>query len=397
MFLPENGSPLPSDRLARALAIFALLLLLGMLGWIAVRGRAQWDFNAHYHAALAFRQGLDPYSPESLQRVSPGSALAAYLYPPLILYFYGAFTLLPYRMAYLLWLMLKVAALAGLLLLWHRRFLPLRLDRLTPLYLLVAFNGALLWDIAAGNISLFEQLALWSGFACLLAGREWLFCLLVVLTAQFKLTPALFLFLLLSDKRPPWGLFFASWAGFLGLLSINYGLYPALSRRYLQAALALDEWGANNPSSLSFVRDALYNLTGGIVSASDPVDEALYLLLVLGVAAVTLRAIQNHVAQPEQNNPRILLFFFCAAYALVVPRLKNYSFILLLAPTLHVLRHSPRTLLVPLAAVFALLPLHLPLKVNTGFLASYISLFAAGIVWYAYLIEIQKRRSLDDL
>lgn len=380
------------NNFARVLAIFALLLLLGMLGWIAVRGRAQWDFNAHYHAALAFRQGLDPYSPESLQRVAPGSALAAYLYPPLILYFYGAFTLLPYRVAYLLWLVLKVAALAGLLSLWHRRFLPLHLDRLTPLYLLVAFNGALLWDIAAGNISLFEQLALWSGFACLLAGKAWLFCLLVILTAQFKLTPVLFLFLLLADKQPPWRLFLASWAGFLGLLSINYWLYPGLSRRYLQEALALDEWGANNPSMLSFVRDALYNLTGGIVSASYPVDEALYLLLVLGVAMLTLRAIQSHVVQTTQSDPRILLFFFCAAYALIVPRMKNYSFILLLVPTLHVLRHSPHTLLVPLAAFFALLPLHLPLKVSTGFLASYISLFAAGIVWYAYLIQIQTRR-----
>jgi hypothetical protein len=367
-----------------------------MLGWIAIRGRAQWDFNAHYHAALAFRQGLDPYSPESLQRVSPGSALAAYLYPPLILYFYGAFTLLPYRVAYLLWLALKVAALAGLLLLWHRRFLPLRLDRLTPLYLVVAFNGALLWDIAAGNISLFEQLALWSGFACLLAGRQPLFCLLVVLTAQFKLTPVLFLFLLLADKQPLWKLFFASWAGFLGLLSINYWLYPALSRRYLQAALALDEWGANNPSMLSFVRDALYNLTGGIVSASYPVDEAIYVLLAISVAVVTLRAVQNHLAHPAQSDPRIRLFFFCAAYALIVPRMKNYSFILLLVPTLHVLRHTPQSLLVPLAAVFALLPLHLPLKVSTGFLASYLSLCAAGIVWYAYLIEMRSSRSLEE-
>ena len=85
-----------------------------------------------------------------------------------------------------------------------------------------AFGSALLVDFTSGNIAVFEQFLLWLAFAALLARRPWMFALLVVLVAQFKLTPIFFLGLLLViDERPQWKPFVGGTALFATLVGAN--------------------------------------------------------------------------------------------------------------------------------------------------------------------------------
>jgi hypothetical protein len=101
------------------------------------------------------------------------------------------------RSAYFL---LKVVALAFLIGLWRSTFLGGSANLLFFVLLLFAFNRALDLDITAGNITVFEQLVLWGGFAAYLRGRIGWFCSAVLLVAMFKVTPILFLVLLLLPR-----------------------------------------------------------------------------------------------------------------------------------------------------------------------------------------------------
>jgi hypothetical protein len=85
-------------------------------------------------------------------------------------------------------------------------------------FFIFGLNAAFFWDILSGNISLFEQTLIWVALACLLDRRPVVFAVLLVLAAQIKLVPVLFLALLLVyDAKPRWGIFFAACAGFAAL------------------------------------------------------------------------------------------------------------------------------------------------------------------------------------
>ncbi|MBV9851510.1 MAG: DUF2029 domain-containing protein, partial [Armatimonadetes bacterium] len=248
-----SKAPLGPQRLAATLAwLFALALLANTA---AHGARYQWDFKVYYYAARTFAAGGDPYAP-SPQNFTPAGYLP-FLYPPLTLTLFRLFALPPILPAAALWLGLKLIALAALLTVWSRRFLPLRaLSAPTVLFFLLAFNRTLYTDIITGNVTVFEDLALWLGFAALLSGRPWAFCACLILAAQFKIIPIAFLvLLLLVPPRPQWGAFFTGLLGFAALFSLNALLYPGLTRQFFANSLAVDHRGSNNPSTLAFFRD----------------------------------------------------------------------------------------------------------------------------------------------
>ncbi len=93
-----------------------LLVAFGLLLLVAVRWHSyQWDFYMFLGSANDFLHGTSPYRGEGL----------SFYHPPLTLYLYSLFTRLPFLLAYELWLSLKLAALAGLFIIWKRHFLKL--------------------------------------------------------------------------------------------------------------------------------------------------------------------------------------------------------------------------------------------------------------------------------
>jgi hypothetical protein len=186
---------------------FPMILLIILLIWTAgtlvdmLRNPAmQWDLRAFYFASEAYQQGLDPYEPDNLSRISGYRIHHGFLYPPVTLVAFRLLTMLPYPNVFWVWPFLKLLAVLALLLLWRRQF---QLRTPPPALLavvLLGFNAALIWDLRSGSISVFEQLLLWSAFACFLQQRYSGFVVLLVLVALFKIVFIVFLGLLLLSR-----------------------------------------------------------------------------------------------------------------------------------------------------------------------------------------------------
>jgi hypothetical protein len=362
----------------------ALLLPVGLILLICVRWHAyQWDFYMFHGSAVDFLHGRSPYHGEGL----------SFYHPPLTLYFYGLFTRLPFALAYEVWVGLKVASLTVLFVLWSRSFLKLDAAWQTTLFFVFAYNGTIYADLVAGNVSVFEQLGLWAGFAALLNRRYAVFCLFVILVAQFKLTPIFFaVLLLIVPERPQWKWFVACSAGFAAVFALNVVLQPALLHAFFTVAPSLDERGTLSPGALAFVRDIVDLIGGPQFSDRTRVDEIAYLAVALAVFAISALAVLRHRRSAPAPNQKALIFFTCLVYALIIPRMKAYSYILLLIPTLYALRMLPRRLLTSAAvAVLAMLVLFpngvslFPFRLASQLLYAYLPLVAAFCVWAAFL------------
>jgi hypothetical protein len=383
---PRIGSPTTTAVLNAAFAAVAV----GLLGLIAVRFNAyQWDFGMFCWSAQDFLDGKIPYKGEGL----------SFYHPPITLYLYRLFLYLPRPVGYELWFAMKLGALAGLVAIWRRHFEELKLNWLTIAYFMLAFNGALYSDLVAGNVSLFEQLGLWLGFSALLQGRYARFCLCLVLVAQFKLTPIFFAVLLLFvPERPQWRWMGACLAGFVAVFSLNYLLQPVLLAHFFKAASGLDERIATgNAAVLTLIRDVLDGVRGKSFSAASRLDDAMFMAGAATVALVSLAAAVRYRLTVRRPDPKVLIYFACLIFTLISPRMKIYSYILLLIPTLGLLRRiSLRGATIPAAAVilaaFIVFPNGdslLPMRKVFDVLYHYLPLGAAILVWYGYLRTIR--------
>ena len=302
----------------------------------------QWDFYLAYGSGKDFLNGVSPYRGEGL----------SFYQAPLTLYLYSLLARLPFFLAYELWIALKLCALVGLLWIWDRHFLRLARTWWMATYLLLAYAGALYADLVSGNVSIFEQLGLWLGFAALLKGQYLRFCVCIVLVSQFKLTPMLFsVLLLLLPKPPQWKWFAVCWAGFLGVFSLTFILQPTLLKDFFHAAPALDERGTQNPSTLAFVRDVFDLVRGSHYSGGTGADELVFIILAVAISVISLLVIVRY--RRSAADPKVIIYLTCVAYCLLVPRLKSYSYIVLLIPTLQLFRMLPRRVLVPAAMAAA--------------------------------------------
>ena len=389
MVIVMNVQKTAHDKLLQA---FALLVAFGLMALVAIRWNSyQWDFQMFYGSATDFLQGTSPYR---------GKGLSFY-HPPLTLYLYELFAHLPRNLAYELWLALKIAALSALFLIWNRHFLKLDLAWTTVVYFILAYNATIYADLVSGNISIFEQLGLWIGFAALLQGGYALFSLCVVLVAQFKLTPIFFaVLLLLAPKRPQWLWFAVCVVGFVAVFLLNLLFQPALLHDFFTAAAALDERGANAPGTLALIRDVFDRIGGPGFSERTHVDEAIFVIAALAVGVSSLAVVVRHRSANAEPNSKLIVYFACLAYALAVPRMKTYSYILLLIPTLALIYILPRRALVPAAcaALVALVvfPLDsLPFRSLSQLLYEYMPLAAALGTWVGFHYILKRESHVD--
>lgn len=382
-------------RWERPLAL-ALWGLAACLALDAVRRPevTQWDFKLYKSCALTVAAGGNPYSTRDIAKTLGWQMGMPCLYPPLVLQAYRPWAALSPGLrdhgAQLLWSLLKLAAIAGLILLW-RRFVPIRADAPHLLFFLLAYGDPFLVDLRAGNMAALEQLLLWTGLALFAAGKGAGFGLAVAAAAQPKLMPVAFLPLALLRRRPDWKGFSAGTAAFAAIFSLNL-LWPRLAELfYYELVRGEDTWwkeaGKINCSSFAFLRGA-----AGLLAGGEPGRGAWLLIAPFAVAvgAETLRASRAFSrGRPDDRESRSeLALFYCAAYALLMPRFKDYSYMLLLPPTLRAL-----SLPLPTGRKAALLVCaclnsaeSLARKAGLGpfaFLFAYFKLYAAAQVWWA--------------
>jgi hypothetical protein len=317
----------------------------------------QRDFLGIYTAVSAFNQGHDPYGTAILPPVE-GQDIAPFVYPPYTLHLFQPVTWFGFATSARIFLTLKLMALAGLIYLWHRLFNLNQYRGLFWVLIPLAFSGTLISDIRAGNISIFEELVIWTGFYLYTKNKTAGFGIAITLAAIFKLTPILLLGLLATKWRKKellQGAFFG--ALLVILIAAGAMVWPELFASFLKNARGLGtEHGENNPSTWALIGDVaswLKTKTGFPLPAVIP--QAIYAVVALGVIAVSAKIFSRLQSLEEKKADLWRICLLCLAFALVVPRFKDYSYILLIGPSLYVLASckwvNP---VVPLAALLAI-------------------------------------------
>ena len=359
--------------------------------------RYQWDFAAYYHAARAHAHGLDPYNNADLSRVAGVDVPFNFVYPPATLWAFRPFALLDYDLAARAFLTLKCLVFIGLLFIWTRRILP-EVDVWFYVLCLLAFCSAIMIDFTAGNVTVFEQFLVWSAFAALLARKPILFCALIVLAALLKLTPILFLFVLLATDDPRRRRYLVfSLLGFFAILAATYALSPALFHGFLANAVALEERGVLNPSTLAAIKDLARSCaTRAGLPMLMHLAWPIYAAVVVALIAVTWRAGARLRAAEMPDAERTQLFLACFLYALIMPRFKDYAYALLIPPTYYLLRRMSDLKAWPFLLFLLVLPFNqyvrLPgLTVIFEAIKAYYPLALAYLLWALYLRDLAHR------
>lgn len=336
-------------RSSRIVAFFKttnVQLALILIAWIwtilsIATKDSQWDFKTYYYAAVAHSQDENPYDLEVLSRISHEKITLPFVYPLPTCYFFRPFTLFPYKVAYQLWLWLKIGVAIYLLWLWRTRFMGWGS---LPLMLLIAtgaYVGGFYRDLRAGNVTFLEQAALWTGFWWLLEGKPFRFALAIVAAAFFKITLAIFLVAALFTRlKHRTAAFVFGCALVCAYVAGTWASDPQLFDSLMRAGANIKEYTADfNHSTLAVFHD-VGKLFFGLAIDSErgrTILMAFYLAFGVVVGALTLRNLRHFKNLESRDALFLTICSLCYVYVLMMPRMKNYTFILLMVPTYLVL------------------------------------------------------------
>lgn len=362
--------------------------------------RYQGDFKIYYFGARAFGAGVNPYDLDALQRFARESTGMAsmqqpqisdrFVYTPLSLPIFELFARLRYETASRLFLTIKLIALIFLIIQWRQYFLA-NLDRKHfLLFLMVAYNAAVFIDLFAGNISIFEQAFLWLAFYYLHRDKLLWFCAFLGLAACFKLVPLLFVVALWLSPHPRRWYYAAGLVGAYTTAMVTlYMGQPVLLSQFFRATRQLHEYGLYAPSSHAFIADLCNYLSQfGYSFLDDRTAACIYLGWVALVVLLTVRLMATLKPREDADNRIIAIFVFCLAYALIMPRFKDYSYILLVPATYFVWRQCAAPMERLLMAILIVLPFtigFLPVVLTdtpAGYLFQYAPLWLALLTWW---------------
>jgi hypothetical protein len=318
-----------SLELKRPLSIGAILLVLlsfalACYDIIGDPNSFQWDMKVYFRSPVMWSQGLDPYGPGG-----------EFVYLPLFLPLFKVFSLFPYNEFHLLYLTVKILAFAGLLTIWKQVFLKETKLAVFALAVWLGFYATVLVDFHAGNISVFEDLLLFAGFAFFVQGSLWLFVLFTVIAANFKLMPIAFLILLPLSRAKDWQKYLAlGLAAFVGFIAANFLIFPEMTKRlFLEAFIRTNESGVISSSLLAVIQDFMREGLE-VFHYSPPTWQfwSIYLLLAVAIFLASLKLWQTSA---KRWNTMELTLFSILVYTLTVPRVKDYQFMLAIPSVLY--------------------------------------------------------------
>ena len=378
-----------------ALELWAAVTLIAAAAQVLLKLQTyQWDTGVYWWAGRAFSAGQSPYG------AIPGQPVYLhYIYPPLTAAFFAPFGHLSIGVVKVLWIVAKALAFWMTVRLW-RRATGVRATIVPPLFFFTfAFGSALLVDFTAGNIAVFEQCVLWYAFAALLARRPWVFVAAVVFIAQFKLTPIFFLgALLVVDERPRWREFLGGSVLFGLTLLANFAFYPARVKEFLVGLSSVNERGWGDPATLGVMQDLVDQIRGLGVPIPAATAYALYGAAVAAVFYFSVRWLNRHRSAGTVSRVEVVLVTL-VVYALVMPRMKDYSYVALLPAAWYVLAR-PVLQEAPMVVLAALIPRPLPqLDLRLPLLTQayvYAPLLGALAVWLELIRATPSRETFQE-
>lgn len=383
---------------------FALLAVVWLYGvYDLAQGEKQWDFKTYYYAAVAHERGLDAYDTDVLGQIAGSPIKLAYVYPPLTLWFFRPFAWVEFKTAYFIFLFLKLSLLITLILLWRKNLFQGEDDLLILWFVTLAFASTVYWDFVAGNIGIFEQILFWIAMIALLRRQMVLFTCAIVAISFFKLTFIVFMTLpLLWRQKDAMKYVTAGFTIFGGYLLANYLIAEREFKVFLSILGIIDERGETyNHSLLALIRDLFDKSEAAKFLDAVPVfvPNVIYVVAVVCILIVSWRAVRNRSAIEGENSLLELIYFACLVYALAMPRMKTYSFILLIPPTYHVIRKCVK----PEAFIYLFMILALtkwtPLPVPdfVRFLWWYFPWFLALLIWVLFLRNLTQSEETSQL
>ena len=254
----------------------------------------------------------------------------AWLFAPL--------TVFSFLNARLLFLGIKLLTATGLIAVYLKFFVKKEYLLSFVLIAVFAFRGPFTSDILAGNIATFETTLLWAGLLFLIMGRGYLFALLIALAGSFKLLPLAFLGFIFLTKNPQKWRIFGTGIGIAGLIQgLGMLLMPHMYVAFLSTPAPLDSSGYVNPSVLAWLQ---FDLTPWLTHHGYAVSSfGLYLVfLSIFSACFTVFFWKNHHRYPLV----IQISMGILAYGLMLPRLKDYSFLLFVIPAYYAVLSLPK-------------------------------------------------------
>lgn len=335
----------------------------------------QWDTEAYFWAGRAWMSGSDPYDPMLLTKMTGKNPLP-FVYPPTLLPLFGFLSQLPLAVFHVLFITVKIGALALLIRCW-RRILG---EHSGPLiwYAMLGFHGALFSDLGSGNIALFETLLVWLALESWVNGETGRFAAWTIFAGQFKLAPFAFLGMLAWHAPRRNRVLSASCAAMAGITGALVAVAPDAWRKFLSLAAVIDERGTNNQCQVSLWRDLLGAETGSVFSGTAVIP---YLLVSAGILLITWNVGYKASLQGKDAR-RHAVFLAVLAFALTAPRFKTYSFLLLIPAAIAVFETTPISKSIKyIFLAFGILPF-MPMSDTAPGPVSYLPLAWAAWFWW---------------
>lgn len=336
---------LPVFKNHKILSVLGILFCLYLVfRWVqfAVSPMPQ-DFHIYYFSGKAYSQDLNPYNPYNTVRQEAGNLTRfPFVYPPYTLPLLKQLTHWEWPTSARIFLILKTILFTLTVLIW-RRLLP-QMSPHTTVQLLalisIGFYECVFRDFRHGNISSFEQFFMWMAALSIFAKRYFLYATFVFIACYCKLALIPFMGLLLFiPQRKGWLPFIAGLGAFLALHGFSFYFQNDYYQQFWSYATGLSETGPGNPSLMMFSRAVF-------AKWSLPLANGIYVLTAAAISLFFLFRFWPKKDQEESSEKNLDLFVgYCLLYAIVMPRFKEYSYILLIFPTLWVFyRHCKLSL-----------------------------------------------------
>jgi len=371
----------------------------------------QWDFKVHYYAGRAFLCGLNPYVYEDLKNLSFGVVDMPFKFPPYTLFLYRIISLINFQIAYNLYLLVKVFLYFTLIMLWKRHFFKNTNIILFVLFIFFSvFSWALYTDFKAGNVTVVEQVFFWYGVLFLFKNKIFTAGLFILFSSLFKLLniPLLFLLLLKGFLVP----FLVFLIGLALFLLATWIVLPQESVYFLRVIydscsnwFTLDAPGCINPASLNFFRSIFIDWANIYI-----IFVSVVILISSIVIFLNYRVIKNNF---------LLVYFIISIYCLVMPRLKDYSLIIIMPSAYFILDYFLKNKKFSIFILFIFLyfpinfficgnmpyaanniiyimlsQLHLPTKLMLS-VNEYFSMLLCFFIWLAYFFIIYNENRVN--
>lgn len=326
-------------RFCKISILSLIVVYVGVVFYNITVHERQWDFRTYYYASAFDSQHGNPYRFEELSDFSHGFVTEPYVYPPLTLHIWKIFHIFDYQISYFLYFILKLLAVALLIFLWQKYFVTNPgYNILMLLFCLFAFKEAMQVDLYSGNISAFEQIAIWSGIIFFIRKKPWAFSVLILVASLVKLANiSLLLLLLLDHDRKSWSALLSTVTALVGIHAISFLVSPGLAHGFVNSLLALEEYGSTNQASFVVMKhfaDWLSSLATTEISHLGILLYLLYLVFIIGVSYFHSRGYNF------KNNRLNFVIGGLFLYALTMPRFKDYSFILLIVPAIYIIEKA---------------------------------------------------------